>query len=203
MAWFVLFALTGRENLIAKYLRSVPGVLAVLPPFAHRFEVLDGGAVAMRSENLYPGYLFFQAAAMTAEIYHGVMRLWHLGVRRLFLTPISDEEMARVAEHLQPEVLVAMNGQRPAVPEQTAVDPAAVREAAVEPDRAAQVDPAARAARMVRVVIEGLGVKRRNAAAIVRRFTRTFFVPVASLSRLLSSSVLSPLLERFSLVDTS
>lgn len=199
--WFAIFALTGRENLIARFLRSVPGIVNVLPPLAHRFEATPDGAVAVRTENLYSGYIFFQAAAMTAEIFQGVMRLWYLGVRRVFLTPIPEEEMARVAEHLQPELLLA--GARPAASGQPVVDAAAVREAAVEPDRAAQVDPAARAARMVRVVIEGLGVKRRNAAAIVRRFTRTFFVPVASLSRLLSSSVLSPLLERFSLVDTS
>lgn len=202
VSWFVIFVLVGRESLIARYLRSVPGIMTVLTPFAHRLEVTPGGAVAVRTENLYPGYIFFQAAGMTAEIFQGVMRLWHLGVRRVFLTPVPEEEMARVAEHLQPEVLVAA-GARPAASGQPVLNTAAVREAAVDQEKVAQVDPAARAARIARVVIENLGIKRRKAAAIVRRFTRTFFVPVASLSRLLSSSALSPLLEWFSLVDTS
>lgn len=199
MLWFAIFVLTGRESLIARFLRSVPGVVNVLPPLAHRYEATPDGAVAVRTENLYPGYIFFQAAAMTAEIFQGVMRLWHLGVRRVFLTPIPEEEMARVAEHLQPELLLA----GAAASGQPAVDAAAVREAAVDQEEAAQVDPAARAARMVRVVIENLGIKRRKAAAIVRRFTRTFFVPVASLSSLLSSSAFSPLPQWVSLVDTS
>jgi transcription antitermination factor NusG len=189
--WYAVYVQTGKEELAARHIRrDVDGVEQVVTPDAERVEVRPDGTVLRRRERLFPGYIFLRAEKMTAHLYQRLVRLRDAGVRRVFAdVEVTEEEMARVAWHLTPEVTVPEEALRPEVGRKA--------EKARRPKP--RLNPK-EFRRLVRLVVERVRVRRTSLVAIIRRSIRTVIVPASDLPSVFSSP---RFLEWFSVVDTT
>lgn len=183
MPWYAMQVGAGKEELVSRLVRQhVPDVEQVMAPIAVRAEakadVAGKPRVATRREKLFPGYVFLCVRALSGAVYRGVAALRDAGARSILdQAEVTDEEMARVAWHLMPELVV---------PEE-AVEPRAARRAEKAPRPKPYLTP--EQVHLLRVVIQRIRVQRSALAAAVRRTVRTVLVPAAELSRILSCSL--------------